>query len=132
VTAPDGRRWTVRRLWLPRPRGRTSADGADAFSYADGALFDAGLAGLAIVVVTVLVLVFLPYVFFVFELLVLPLVFAYRVLLRKPWTVEARTGSERRRWRVVGWRRAGEVRDEIARALERGDSVIAPAGSQPD
>jgi hypothetical protein len=79
-----------------------------------------------------LVLVFLPYVFFLLELVVLPLVFAYRIVLRKPWTVEARSGSERRRWRVVGWGRAGEVVEEIALALERGDGVIAPLGSQPD
>jgi hypothetical protein len=135
VTAPDGRRWTVRRLWLPRMRRRRS-DGGDpgpwGFDGPVGDIGDVSAAALAVVVLAILVLVFLPYVFFLLELVVLPLVFAYRILLRKPWTVEARGDGERNRWRVVGWRRAGEVVDEIAGALERGDEVIAPRGSHPD
>jgi hypothetical protein len=72
-----------------------------------------------------LVLIFLPYVFFGLELLVLPLFLAYRIARGKPWTVEARSGSERRRWQVHGWRNAGEAAGLIAQALARGE----PPGS---
>ena len=127
MTAPDGRRWTVRRLWLPRLRRRGSNGGDPGPWGLDpvGDVGDFGAAALAAIVLAIVVLVFLPYVFFLLELVVLPLVIAYRVVLRKPWTVEARGGSEGRRWRVVGWGRAGEVVDEIAHALERGDDVVA-------
>jgi hypothetical protein len=83
-------------------------------------------AALAVVVLAILVLVFLPYVFFLLELVILPLVFACRIVLRKSWTVEARSGSERRRWRVVGWGRAGEVVEEIAFASSAAKGHSAP------
>ena len=90
---------------------------------------EAGAAGIAIVLVSILVLIFLPYVFLLLELLVLPLLFGYRILFGKPWTVEARSGSERLRWQVEGWRRAGEVGAEVVRALERGQLDVDPAGT---
>jgi hypothetical protein len=73
VTAPDGRRWKVRRLVFPCLRGRPSAEGLDAAPDAAMLDFDAGVAGLAVLVVGILVLIFLPFVFFALELLLLPL-----------------------------------------------------------
>jgi len=91
---------------------------------------EAGVAGIAVLVLTIVVLIFLPYVFFILELLVLPLLFGYRVIFDKPWTVEARSGSERQRWQVHGWRRAGEVVGEVARSRERGDEAYAPPAAR--
>jgi hypothetical protein len=125
VTAPDGRRWKVRRLVLPRLRGRPSGEGLDVAA-ADAAILDAGLAGVAVLVLGILVLVFLPFVFFALELLLLPLYFAYRVVLKKPWIVEARSGSEALRWPVRGWRRSGETVGLIARSLELGERPTPP------
>jgi hypothetical protein len=119
VTAPDGRRWKVRRLVLPRLRGRPSAEGVE--HVGDAALLDAGLAGLAVVVVGILVVIFLPFVFFVLELLLLPLYVLYRIARRKPWIVEAKSGSEMLRWPVKGWRCSGEAVGRIARSLELGE-----------
>ncbi len=108
---------------LPRVRWRPSARGVE---YSDWSLaWDAGFAGLALLVVGLLVLVFLPYIFFGLELLVVPLLFAYRIAGNKPWTVEARSGSKRRRWQVHGWRNAGEAAELISLALARGE----PPGS---
>jgi hypothetical protein len=42
---------------------------------------DTSAAALAALAIAVLVLIFLPYIFFVLELLLVPLVFAYRVVL---------------------------------------------------
>jgi len=128
---PDGRRWRVRRLLFPRVRGTPSLDGVgDAGGDLGTVAGDAGLVGIAAIVLAVLVLVFLPYVFFALELLVVPLLFAYRVVLGKPWTVEARSGSERLRWHVRGWRRAGDVAEGICRSLERGEPP-EPHGATP-
>jgi hypothetical protein len=106
-------------------RGRPSAEGLE---FVEAPVAEAGLAGIAVVVVGIVVVIFLPYVFFVLELLVLPLLFAYRVIYDKPWTVEARSGSQRQRWQVRGWRRAGEAAADVARAREQGDEAYEPLG----
>jgi hypothetical protein len=128
VTAPDGRRWKVRRLVLPRLRRRPSAEGLD-IAAADAAILDAGLFGIAVLAVGILVLVFLPFVFFVLELLLLPLYILYRVVRGKPWIVEARSGSEVLRWAVRGWRRSGETVCQVARSLELGERPELPPAS---
>jgi hypothetical protein len=90
----------------------------------------------AIVVILVLVVV-VPAVLALFDLVVLVvaavLAGAVRVVLRRPWDVVATRdlpdGSQRvRRWEIVGFRRAGRVRDDVARALETGtDAELAVA-----
>jgi hypothetical protein len=76
----------------------------------------------AAIALLLLVIALLPLAFLVLELLLLPALFAYRIALRKPWTVEAKCdGGERRRWQVVGWRSAGEAAERVAAALERGE-----------
>ena len=96
----------------------------------DAPVAEAGLAGIAVVALAIVVVIFLPYVFFILELLVLPLLFVYRVLFDKPWTVEARSGSQRQRWQVRGWRRAGEAAADLARARERGAETYEPPGAE--
>jgi hypothetical protein len=48
------------------------------------------------------------------------------VLRGKPWTVEARSGSDALRWQVPGWRRSGEAVGQIARSLELGERPDGP------
>jgi hypothetical protein len=66
--------------------------------------------------------VLLPLLLLVIDLLVVLVLLvaatAGRVLLGRPWTVEARAGSGRTvREEVVGWRAALRRRDEMARAI---------------
>ena len=84
----------------------------------------------AAVALAVVVLILLPYIFFLLELLIVPALVLYRVALRRPWTVEASSEGERRRWKVVGWRRSGEVVEATALALERGDTAFGPLGAE--
>lgn len=49
-----------------------------------------------------------------------------RVLLGRPWRVEAVSAVERRGWNVQGFRSAGRSRDDLAAQLSAG---INPAGS---
>jgi hypothetical protein len=134
VTSPDGRQWTVRRRWtnrrLPhwrRIRSGTSGGGDAAWWALDvGNDFLAGIAIALVVLVLVGVFVFLviPLIVFTLELLVVLLVVALaalgRVLLGRPWTVEARSGDDVRTYAVKGWRASAEKVDEVATSLERG------------
>ena len=47
---------------------------------------------------------------------------------RKPWLVEATASGPQKglAWRVAGRRRSGQVVDEVARALERGQTDLDP------
>jgi hypothetical protein len=127
VTAPDGREWTVRRLWLPRRRWRGPEGGDDAPLLME--LGDIPVIGVVFVVLAIALalLAALPFVILALELLlVVPVLVAYRVLRGKPWTVEARSGSEALRWQVPGWRRSGEAVGQIARSLEVGERPDGP------
>ena len=143
--APDGTQWRVRRLWLPRLRRRRrdgddrSGDsggdnGGDGSGGVDGGGLDVGdgdfgavvLAILLVVAIGFVIALALPFVFFALELLVLPLVLLYKIVFRRPFTVEARTSRGRRmRWHVVGWRRSGEFAGEVAAALAHGRELPA-------
>jgi len=88
--------------------------------------------GEGIVAGLVIILVILAAVFLVIPLLVavfdvgLVLVAAMagvlvRIVLRRPWTVEARASDrETRRWRVIGWRTSGRRCTEISEQLAAG------------
>jgi hypothetical protein len=108
----------VRRLWLPRIRDELSLGGAADFV---GPLGDMSLTGILVVLIAALVLIFSPLVFFALELLVIPLVFAYRIVFRRPWTVEAAAKNERLRWQARGWRRSGAAVEAIAAVVARGE-----------
>jgi hypothetical protein len=98
------------------------------------------LLGEGIVVLLVVILVVLAAVFLVIPLLVavfdvaLVLLAAIagvlvRIVLRRPWTVEARASDgTARQWRVVGWRASGRRRAEITEQLTAG-VVPAPDAS---
>jgi hypothetical protein len=144
VDAPDGRRWSVRRRWLPRMGAETVwgrfhrrfrqamrrvGDAADA----DPGCLDVlgeGLVAAVLVIIGLLLLVFvvLPLLIAIVDVLIVVLLgllsIVARVLLRRPWTVEATAattdGSEPLVWKVVGWRASGDKVDEVADALVAG------------
>ena len=105
-------------------------DVGELFSFVDDTPF--GVVLLVIVAVGV-ILLFTGFFAFVVEVVVLAIALAVtlaaKFLFRRPWFVEAvATGdsSTRRRWAVVGWKRSGEIIDEVARSLEAGSRFISP------
>jgi hypothetical protein len=147
ATAPDGGTWDVRVVWQPRWRAlarrfggwrrkRRKGDGPDVdggvleiFSVGD----DIVAALIAIVGLIVFGLLFwfllLPLALLVVDIVVVLILLALaipaRILLRRPWTVEAvrRTQGEAEKRvsaQVVGWRNALRTRDEIADKLRAG------------
>ena len=59
------------------------------------------------------------------------LILLARVVLRRPWTVEAvRADGEVQRWQVVGWRASGRRCAAVARQIETG-SMLPPPTSLP-
>jgi hypothetical protein len=148
ATTPAGVEWRVRVQWMPRwralarrfggwrRRGRERrGGGGGSFDVPAGLdLGDDLLAAIAIIVALILfALLFwfllLPLLLLMLDLVVVIILLALaipaRVLLRRPWTVEAVTdgpeGAERRfTTQTVGWRRALHVRDEIVQKLRDG------------
>jgi len=149
ILSPDGRQWQVRRRLVPRLGAETvlgrlrrrirgtldkTRSAGNALDVADGCLsFDLdAVAVVIIVVVAVLLAVFvvIPLLVAIVDLVILVVVAVLgvlaRIVLRRPWVVEAASADgERHHWRVVGWRRSGERRDHIAQMLSAG--IIPPA-----
>jgi hypothetical protein len=148
VQTPQGEVWQVRVVWQPRwsalvrrfggwRRKRKGArEGIDALDTASGCDGDLGaiVFGIVLFVVGGLLLWFflLPLLLLAVDIIVVIVLLAAaipaRVLLRRPWTVEAVTddGQNEKVFSVdiVGWRRALETRDDIADKLGKG--VPAP------
>jgi len=136
VSSPDGDRWKVRRRWLNRGlpslrkqvrearEERSPIDGFDGFMILDGAT-SGGWAGPAIAVaVLVVAIIFLPLLGIALELIVLAILFASgligRVLLGRPWTVEARNlddGERSLAFGVKGFGAAGDAAEELASTI---------------
>jgi hypothetical protein len=141
VVDPHGVTWTIRRRWLHapiRPRWRGPEDGGSALDLASG--LD-GLGPITVVVGIIALAALLA--FFVLPLAVLLLeVLAFlalagagvlgRVLLRRPWRIEARDGDGREQtWAVAGWRDSRDAIEEIAAALAAGRGVDLPSSGPP-
>jgi len=147
VKSPDGRQWKIRRRWVPRlaterivarvrhqvpAKGadRTRGGGVDARGWMPFAQIDVvAIVLLVVILVLVALVVVLPLLFVLVDLAILAVLalvgIVGKVVLRRPWVVEAVTDrGKRHEWRVVGWRRSGERCHEIARSLEAG--VIPP------
>jgi hypothetical protein len=135
VTSPDGDRWRVRRRWLDRGlpklgkgfrRGRKEAEDS---GFLDGILAFEGLLGtaiglIAIVLAAAVVVVLLPLLGVALELALLVLLLASglfgRVILRRPWTVEAidlDDGERSIAFAVKGFGEAGRAAEELAATI---------------
>ena len=144
VTAPDGSEHTVRIEWvgnklrrapaqLRARMGRMSelADAPDV-GFVDDL---GGIVGaiVAVVVLALVVIFVLPLAWGLLELLLVvvlaALVWAFRVLFRRPWHVVHRGpgDADSASWRVVGWREAHRVVVEAAGSIERsGAAQVTP------
>jgi hypothetical protein len=132
IISPDGDRWRVRRRWLDRGlpklgrsfrRGRKEAEDS---GFLDGTLAFEGLTGtvlglIAAVFAVAVVVVLLPLLGIALELGLLVLLLASglfgRVVLRRPWTVEAINLDDGERsvaFAVTGFSAAGRAAEELA------------------
>ena len=80
---------------------------------------------LVVVGVILLLTIALPIVIFAVEVVILAVLAAAglvgRVILRRPWTVVARSDrGEVRQWRVKGWGEARAAVDDVAREIGAG------------
>ena len=138
VIAPDGAEWHVGRRWLTsrprlnRPRGREIAS-ESLSNLGNIGNVDLGEGLLIATAALAFVLILIPVLFFGVELIILGALLAAgviaRTLLRQPWVVEATsidplTPGRRLEWRVRGWRKSGELIDQVASDLS--------AGREPD
>jgi hypothetical protein len=142
VRTPGGREWVVRRHWLPRLRGETlwarfsrriraigrRLRGANELSAVDGcasaAVDDFVVVSVVILLLLLAVFVAVPLLIAVVDVLVVLVLsllgIVGRVVFRRPWLVEARSGEETREWRVVGWRASRVHVDQVAADLQAG------------
>ncbi len=135
MTSPDGAHWRVRRRWLDRPlpdlrkrfseyREENTGEGMfDGFWFIDSG--DSPWVGIALAAgVLVLVFVLLPLIGVAIELMLLALLLGSglvgRVVLRRPWTVEAENldaAESSASYAVKGWGRSGRAVTEVATAI---------------
>jgi hypothetical protein len=142
--SPTGTVWTVRRRWLPHREGHgvkqrfrndRTEGGLDGLDLPiDLGLDIAGLViGIVIFVVLGIVLVFgWPLILLGLDLAWLIVVAGVgaiaRIVLGRPWRVEATSDSERREWYVKGFGTAGDLRDHLANQFQHGQN---PSPDQP-
>ena len=145
MTSPDGVQWRVGRRWLTRRvgwswrrRGDIASEGLFQFLSTPSDLGDLGsgegLLWLAAAVAAVLILV--PILFFGIELIIVGALLAAgllsRVVLRRPWLIEARssdplTPGRAIEWQVRGWRRSSRLIDQVASDLADGREPPQPS-----
>ena len=130
VVDPEGRTWRIRRRWLshsvswrgPRDLTPPGPDLLDAGLLADdlGCLPAIGIVVTCAVAVALALFFVLPAIVFAVELVAVLLLLLLgalaRIVLRRPWTVEARVKgtNQGREWKVVGWRASGELVETLA------------------
>ena len=133
VVTPDGVEWRVGRRWSTRGFGWTwkrRGVAADAVSGLGQGIGGVDLREGALVVVAALAaaLIVIPLLFFGLELIVLGALMAAgvvgRVLLRRPWVIEARssdplTPGRHLKWHVIG-RKSGKLIDQVVSDLVAG------------
>jgi hypothetical protein len=103
---------------------------ADAAASADWSPADLLELDALVIVVALVVIVFvvIPLLLFGIELIIAGAVIAIgaigRLLLGRPWTIEAASSSGQTvTWRVAGWRDSREAVDDAARTLEAGHEL---------
>lgn len=156
VTAPDGTQWRVGRRWVTGPARRLTPRGhlqrltdredsswlawvepTDAFG-GDDLLGGILLVVAAVVVVVLFVFVVIPLAGILLELLLLAFLLGSgivgRVLLRRPWIIEAVDVAQPERvsaFAVRGWRRSRRALGELAAAIEANGTPAGLAEAQP-
>ena len=131
VSAPDGTEWTLGRRWLPRWKVLGRADPGSAPDLPDGGLDDDTgifamifLAIFAVIAAVFLALVLFNVVAIAIELMIfLVALFAglfSRVVLRRPWTVYAKSKLAMHERHAVGWRGSRTQLDDLASRLQSG------------
>lgn len=129
VTGPDGRSWRIGRQWLPWQVRRRELDSDDTFHITEAA--DDPLSVLALfalaVVAAVLLAFLLPLLLlgleFALLVVLVPLLAAFRVLTRRPFTVTARERGKAvpaATKQVVGWRASGRTAARWADQVRNG------------
>jgi hypothetical protein len=151
VTSPDGDRWRVKRRWTNRPLPdvrRRFGNEDDEGGWATQIGLEGFLSGLdesivlsiAMAVLLVLfVLVLWPLLGIAFELVLLFLLLSSgivgRVLLRRPWVVEAVNLDHPERsttFGVKGWRRSGQAIKAMRSAIAAGQTPPDKGAGSPD
>jgi hypothetical protein len=115
VTAPDGRAWVVQLVWWPRPGALHGTGDVDP-------LTGEGLPQLFGLLIDAI------------HIVLWPLVFALRVVFRRPWLIEAfqsKNHAEGAAWRVHGLGAAESAVEAIATGIEAGNHDPAPPGASP-
>lgn len=133
ATAPDGSRWKLGRRWFPRRQGWDGVDTGD-LPFPDVGDADDIFGAILLAVFAVIAAVFLALLLFnvvvlaiEITILVLGLIVGLfsRVVLRKPWTVFAKSGPHTVERHVVGWRASRRLIDELAGEVESGRLQLA-------
>ncbi len=145
ATEPSGTTWTVGVRWIPRgpkwigwgfrrkrakeakTKGRSKGllDGMDLLDAIDEPGVIAAIAVIALIVVLgwfIVVPLTILVLDIIFVLLVAALGVAFRVLFRRPWTVEATSPEGRLEWPVVGFLASRRAVDQVVQALELGQT----------
>ncbi len=130
VRAPDGSKWKLGRRWFPhRDNDRFDVLDTGEFSFPDIGDADDLLGAILLVVFGVIAAVFLALLLFnvvvlaiEITIIVLGLIIGLfsRVVLRKPWTVFAKSGPHMVERHVVGWRASRRLIGELAAEVESG------------
>jgi hypothetical protein len=136
VSTPDGVQWRVRRRWLTRGMRhrwawRREAGENVASRLPWDSISDFDLAGglLVIVGLIVVTLVLIPILLFGIELIIVGCFLAAglvgRLLLGRPWVIEARVlgrsdQAQSLQWKVSGWRRSRQRIDDVVKELAAG------------
>ena len=141
---PSGVSWKVGRVWISRPPRfrRKKADprydargevGTEAIANVGelaatgaseaGFLWPVFVLGILALILWIVSPVLALFVEWIAGGLVITVTVAAKVLLRRPWIVEAAVvdaPGRRIRWHVIGWRRSGRVAEEVLEAVARG------------
>jgi hypothetical protein len=131
---PEGLEWDVSRDWFQVPgwrkRGRLEWDPGVGTAPDFGA-DDLGIAG-AIIVVLLIFFLFLNGFALLVGLAALLAAFGglvFRIVLGRPWVVQAKSGTRELQWRVRGTLGSRRAIHEVAAAIERGDYEFEPRGA---
>jgi hypothetical protein len=152
ISSPDGRAWKVRRRWVERPlpnlrrRFRRGGEEVKGEGVLDGLLVADATEGWAFLGIAIAVgfavLILLPLLGVALELIALVLVLVYglfaRIVLRRPWIVEAvdvEDVEERVAFAVTGWRDSSAALRELRTAIAAGPpdrlTVGRPLATKP-